>query len=581
MGHDAGYNLNGGDGNTGYGFKTMHKITSGSYNTAIGPYAGFWLTTAQNNICIGYQSGPDDITAGTDNNQIYIDAKGNYQEQNSIIYGDQSGSNQNLTFNANVKIADDATNSNGNLIVDGDITLSDGGSLKQQNGFEALKIDGSGNITRIGYNNNGSNGQFLKWDGSKAVWATVSGGSGGSSFTSDVEITNADLKLLTSSTNEANWHLATREGHGGSSASPALHSNIQLTTGNYGFIDGGLSSSGTDDNHQTRWNIGLGNEIGNSNSKTTGRFNTFVGNQVAKDTGTSNHYVGESNVVIGHAAFYRGKGSNNSSVNASYNTILGTSAGFGVSGSTTSGYYNTIIGYRAAYKLTSGQNNICLGTNAGHHNTTGNNNIFIGRDTGLNGNDNNKLYIDTRGPTTGYIGTGSLIYGDQDTDITYDTLKLNANVTISNDNSRSQGSLIVEGSATFSNISGMNTTVMQSNTDSSGYILMGARTDGMLRKVMNNSTNSMVTVVEGNDTLKLYSFSQVCFLPGTKITLSDKIKINIENLKKGDTLLSYKLDDMPPYNKSVDVLSWFSEEDKGEFTESEVTNIWSDFLQDI
>ena len=128
---------------------------------------GTLLTTAQNNICIGYQSGPDDITAGTDNNQIYIDAKGNYQEQNSIIYGDQSGSNQNLTFNANVKIADDATNSNGNLIVDGDITLSDGGSLKQQNGFEALKIDGS-KYNRIGYNNNGSNGQFLKWDGTKS-----------------------------------------------------------------------------------------------------------------------------------------------------------------------------------------------------------------------------------------------------------------------------------------------------------------------------------------------------------------------------------------------------------------------------
>ena len=122
----------------------------------------------------------------------------------------------------------------------------------------------------------------------------------------------------------------------------------------------------------------------------------------------------------------------------------------------------------------------------------------------------------------------------------------------------------------------MNTNVMQSNTSNSGYILMGASSGGTLRKVMNSSSDSMVSVVEANDTLKLYSFSQVCFLPGTKITLSDKIKINIENLKKGDTLLSYKLDDMPPYNKSVDVLSWFSEEDKGEFTESEVTNIWSD-----
>ena len=33
---------------------------------------------------------------------------------------------------------------------------------------------------------------------------------------------------------------------------------------------------------------------------------------------------------------------------------------------------------------------------------------------------------------------------------------------------------------------------------------------------------------------------------------------------------SYKLDDMEPYTKSVDVLSWFSEDDMGEFTESEV-----------
>ena len=68
----------------------------------------------------------------------------------------------------------------------------------------------------------------------------------------------------------------------------------------------------------------------------------------------------------------------------------------------------------------------------------------------------------------------------------------------------------------------------------------------------------------------------MCFLPGTKITLSNNIKINIERLKKGDTILSYKLDDMEPYTKSVDVLSWFSEDDMGEFTESEVSNIWSD-----
>ena len=39
---------------------------------------------------------------------------------------------------------------------------------------------------------------------------------------------------------------------------------------------------------------------------------------------------------------------------------------------------------------------------------------------------------------------------------------------------------------------------------------MGESSGGMLRKVMNSSSDSMVSVVEPNDTLKLYSFSQVC-----------------------------------------------------------------------
>jgi len=101
-----------------------------------------------------------------------------------------------------------------------------------------------------------------------------------------------------------------------------------------------------------------------------------------------------------------------------------------------------------------------------------------------------------------------------------------------------------------------------------------------------NNSQKMYKWVPGGDTVitrnslgngfSAKSFAQVCFLPGTKITLSNKIQINIEKLKKGDILLSYKFDDMEPYNKSVDVLSWFSEDDTGEFTESEVTNIWSD-----
>ena len=230
-------------------------------------------------------------------------------EQGSFIYGDQSGSNQDLTLNADVVISDSG-NSDGHLTVYGDITLHDGGSLKEAGGVAALTFDASGHITKIGQSSP-SDGQYLEWDGNnnRAVWATVSGGgSSGSSFSTDVTINDADLKLTTTGTSTSDWHLAISEGHGGNSSGPALHSNIQLTTGNYGFIDGGLSSSGTDNNHQTRWNIGLGNEIGNSNSKTTGRFNTYLGNQIAKDTGTSLHHAGQSNVVMGHRHFIEEKG---------------------------------------------------------------------------------------------------------------------------------------------------------------------------------------------------------------------------------------------------------------------------------
>ena len=90
-----------------------------------------------------------------------------------------------------------------------------------------------------------------------------------------------------------------------------------------------------------------------------------------------------------------------------------------------------------------------------------------------------------------------------------------------------------------------------------------------------NTTVGTVLTNNGQGTTTWSSYTSVCFLPGTKITLSNNIKINIENLSKGDKLLSYKLDDMPPFNRSVEVLSWFSEEDTGEFTESEVSNIWS------
>jgi len=62
------------------------------------------------------------------------------------------------------------------MTVDGDIIIDDGGSLKEGGGTAAFTFDGSGHVTKIGQDSP-SNGQFLKWDGSKAVWdaAALSG----------------------------------------------------------------------------------------------------------------------------------------------------------------------------------------------------------------------------------------------------------------------------------------------------------------------------------------------------------------------------------------------------------------------
>jgi len=59
--------------------------------------------------------------------------------------------------------------------VTGDIILDDGGSLKEAGGTAAITFDGSGHVTKIGQDSP-SSGQFLKWDGSKAVWDAASGG---------------------------------------------------------------------------------------------------------------------------------------------------------------------------------------------------------------------------------------------------------------------------------------------------------------------------------------------------------------------------------------------------------------------
>jgi len=81
----------------------------------------------------------------------------------------------------------------GDLQVAGDIIIDDGGSLKEAGGTAAITFDGSGHVTKIGQDSP-SSGQFLKWDGSKAVWDAVATGS---SAADDISTGDAAVTIAT------------------------------------------------------------------------------------------------------------------------------------------------------------------------------------------------------------------------------------------------------------------------------------------------------------------------------------------------------------------------------------------------
>lgn len=107
-----------------------------------------------------------------------------------VADGGNSGSNSNATATA-LTIADDRTATfEHNVVVKGDLTLDDGGSIKEAGGTAAITISAAGEVTRIG-TANPSDAQVLSWSASNGHWqpATVQGGGGGGGTASnDVDL---------------------------------------------------------------------------------------------------------------------------------------------------------------------------------------------------------------------------------------------------------------------------------------------------------------------------------------------------------------------------------------------------------
>ena len=115
----------------------------------------------------------------------------------AVSEGDFSSSNNATKLSFRTAASEAASekmslSSGGNLTVLGDIILDDGGSLKEAGGTAAITFDGDGHVTKIGQDSP-SNGEFLKYDGSKwvAAAATVSGLAADDITTGDAAITLA------------------------------------------------------------------------------------------------------------------------------------------------------------------------------------------------------------------------------------------------------------------------------------------------------------------------------------------------------------------------------------------------------
>ena len=209
------------------------------------------------------------------------------------------------------------------LIVTDDITLDDGGSLKEAGGTAALTFDGSGHITKIGQDSP-STSDYLQWDGSKAVWTAVS--SGGASALDGL----SDAKYNSDGSGSFGYSLLI--GH-------ETHASL-----NNAF-----------------YNVGIGNQA--LDALTSGDSNVAVGRRAGSGINS-----GSENVLVGR--------------NAGYNITTGSrniGIGYQTLDAANTENDNIAIGYDAMGVADGGEKNIALGNYALETLTTGGDNIAIGR----------------------------------------------------------------------------------------------------------------------------------------------------------------------------------------------------------
>ena len=124
--------------------------------------------------------------------------------------------------------------------------------------------------------------------------------------------------------------------------------------------------------------------------------------------------------------------------------------------------------------------------------------------------------------------------------------------------------------ATATNLSGVNSTAAELNIlDESAVSVSALSTEAAA------GDDGVLTYDHNENTISWKTLATICFLEGTKITLSDKTQKNIEEIETNDYLLSYEFKNLDNYKQDLEYLmNWYSKDLQGSPSRTQVSKLW-------
>ena len=124
---------------------------------------------------------------------------------------------------------------------------------------------------------------------------------------------------------------------------------------------------------------------------------------------------------------------------------------------------------------------------------------------------------------------------------------------------------------TATNLVGVNATAAELNILDETAV----GTPGALAIEASAGDDGVLVYDKSANTISWKTLVTVCFLKGTKITLSDGQHKNIEEIKENDNLLSYRFHDLDNYNQDLEYLmNWYSKDYRGTNSDTLVKQLW-------